>query len=71
MVGWPRRISGYFPGESLRPGAFHGMGSYHLSYVVNEMVARINERSVYSQGYADDICLLAAGKFPNMVSGFI
>jgi hypothetical protein len=24
--------------------------------------------SVYAQGYADDICLLAVGKFPNMVS---
>jgi hypothetical protein len=26
---------------------------------------------VYGQGYADDICLLAIGKFPNSVSGLI
>jgi len=26
---------------------------------------------VYAQGYADDICLLAVGKFTNTVSGLI
>ena len=26
---------------------------------------------VFIQGYADDICLLAVGKFPNMVSGLM
>ena len=26
---------------------------------------------MYAQGYADDICLLAVGKFPNTVSGLI
>jgi hypothetical protein len=26
---------------------------------------------VYAQGYADDICFLAVGKFPNTVSGLI
>ena len=26
---------------------------------------------VYAQGYADDICLLGVGKFPNTVSGLI
>jgi hypothetical protein len=26
---------------------------------------------VYAQGYADDLCLLAIGKFPNAVSGLI
>ena len=39
--------------------------------VVNELLARLNEGSVYSQGYVDDICLLAVEKFPNMVSGLI
>jgi len=39
--------------------------------VVNELLARHNERGVYSQGYTDDICLLAVGKFPNTVSGLI
>jgi len=35
--------------------------------VVNELLARLNERGVYSQGYVDDICLLEVGKFPNTV----
>ena len=39
--------------------------------VVNELLVRLNEGNVYAQGYADDICLLAVGKFPNTVSGLI
>ena len=39
--------------------------------VVNELLARLNEGGVYSQGYADDICLLAVGKFSKTVSGLI
>jgi len=39
--------------------------------VVNELLVRLNEGSVYAQGYADDICLLAVEKFPNTVSGLI
>jgi hypothetical protein len=39
--------------------------------VVNELLARLNEGGVYAQGYADNICLLAVGKFPNKVSGLI
>jgi len=39
--------------------------------VVDEQIVRLNEGSVYAQGYADDICLLAVGKFPNTVSGRI
>jgi len=38
---------------------------------VNELLVWLNEGSVYAQGYADDICLLAVGKFPNTVSGLI
>ena len=37
----------------------------------NELLARLNEGGVYTQGYAGDICLLAVGKFPNTVSGLI
>jgi hypothetical protein len=49
-----------------------GVLSPHLwSLVVNELLARLNQGGVYSQGYADDICLLAVGKFPNTVSGLI
>jgi hypothetical protein len=39
--------------------------------VVDELLARLNQGGVYAQGYADDICLLAIGKFPNSVSGLI
>ena len=39
--------------------------------VFNELSARLNEGGAYSQGHADDIGLLAMGKFPNMVSGLI
>ena len=38
---------------------------------MNELLVRLNEASVYAQGYADDICLLAVGIFPNTVSGLI
>ena len=37
--------------------------------VVDELLARLNGGGVYTQGHADDICLLAVGKFPNTVSG--
>jgi len=39
--------------------------------VVDELIARLNMGGVYTQGYMDDICLLAVGKFPNTVSGLI
>ena len=39
--------------------------------VVNELLARLNEGNIYTQGYADDICLLVVGKFPNTLSGLI
>jgi hypothetical protein len=39
--------------------------------IVNEMLARFNKEGVYTQGYADDIFLLAVGKFQNTVSGLI
>jgi len=39
--------------------------------VVDELLMRLSGGGVYAQGYADDICLLAVGKFPNTVSGLI
>jgi hypothetical protein len=39
--------------------------------VVDELLARLSGGGVYAQGYADDICLLAIGKFPNTVYGLI
>jgi hypothetical protein len=32
---------------------------------VDELLVGLNQRGIYAQGYADDICLLAKGKFPN------
>ena len=39
--------------------------------VIDELLARLCGGGIYVQGYADDICLLAVGKFPNTVSGLI
>ena len=39
--------------------------------VVDDLLARLCGGGLYAQGYADDICLLAVGKFPNTVSGLI
>jgi hypothetical protein len=35
------------------------------------LIGRLNGGGVYTQGYADNICFLAVGKFPNTVSGLI
>jgi hypothetical protein len=42
-----------------------------LCLVVDELIARLNGGGVYTQGYADDICLPTVGKFPNTVPGLI
>ena len=39
--------------------------------MVDDLLARLSGSGVFIQGYADDICLLAVGKFPNMVSGLM
>jgi hypothetical protein len=39
--------------------------------VVDELITRLNGCGVHTQRYADDICLLAVGKFPNTVSGLV
>jgi hypothetical protein len=39
--------------------------------VVNDPLIRLSGGGVFIQGYADDICLLAVGKFPNTVSGLM
>jgi hypothetical protein len=35
--------------------------------VVDDLIARFSGGGMYIQGYADDICLLGVGKFPNSV----
>jgi len=39
--------------------------------VIDDLLARFSEVGVFVQGYTDDICLLAVGKFPNTVSGLM
>jgi hypothetical protein len=39
--------------------------------VVNDLITRLSGSGVFIQGYADNICLIAVGKFPNTVSGLI
>ena len=39
--------------------------------VVNDLIVRLSGSGLFIQGYADDICLLAVGKFPNTVSGLM
>jgi len=39
--------------------------------VVNDLLTRLSGGGVFIQGYTDDICLLAVGKFPNTVSGLM
>jgi len=39
--------------------------------LVDELLARLNGGGVYTQGYVDDICLLAVGKYPDTVPGLI
>ena len=39
--------------------------------VADELLARLSGGGLYAQGYVDDICLLAVGKFPHIISGLI
>ena len=39
--------------------------------VVDDLITRLSGSGLFIQGYADDLCLLAAGKFPNTVSGLM
>jgi hypothetical protein len=39
--------------------------------VVDDLLARLSGSGVFIQGYADDICFLVVGKFPNTVSGLM
>jgi hypothetical protein len=48
-----------------------GMFSSLLWCLFDYLIARLIVGGVYCQGYADDICLLAVGKFPNTMSELI
>jgi hypothetical protein len=42
-----------------------------LSLFVGDLIARLIGNGICIQGYTDDICLPAVGKFPKPVSGFM
>jgi len=44
-----------------------GVLSPLLWCLVDDLIARLNGGGICTQGYADDICLLAVGKFPNSI----
>ena len=65
LSGFSKRVAVYrgFPqGGVLSP---------FLWFLVDDLVTRLNGGGMCTHGYADDICLLAVGKFPNTVSGLI
>lgn len=36
--------------------------------IINSLLKRLNEEGIYSQGYADDVCIFVRGKFLNIIS---
>jgi hypothetical protein len=50
---------------------FGGLSPLQWRLIVNVLLARLNEEGVYSQGYANEICLLAVGKLKNTLSELI
>jgi hypothetical protein len=62
-AAWLRRLSVDLPRSCPQGGA---LSPLPLSLVV-DFTARLNGDGIYTQGYADDICFLAVGKFPNTV----
>jgi hypothetical protein len=48
-----------------------GVLSLLLWCLVDDLIARINGGGIYTQDFADDICLLVVGKFLNTVLGLI
>ena len=70
MVPCCQWIAGEALWGSWCPQSVHKEVCCHLSHGALSMNCwRGCEGGVYAQGYADDICLLAVGKFPNTVLG--
>jgi hypothetical protein len=42
-----------------------------LLWCLDDLIVKLNWTGLYTQSYADDICLLSVGKFPNMVAGLM
>jgi len=72
-VGWVVTLDGFSRSVEVSRGCQQGDVLSPLLWClgVDELIARLNRGGVYTQGYADNICLQAVGKFPNTVSGLI
>jgi hypothetical protein len=57
-------ISGGLPAEGV-------LSPILWCLLVDGLLARLSGNGVFIEGYADDMCLLAVGKLPNMVSGLV
>jgi hypothetical protein len=66
-------LSGFYKRVAVARGCSQGgvLSPLLWCLVDDDLIARLNEGRIYIQDYADDICLLAMGKFPNMVLGLI
>jgi len=66
-------LSGFSVGLAISKGCPQGSVLSPLLWclVVDDLLSRLTGGGVFIQGYADDICLLAVGKFPNTVSGLV
>jgi hypothetical protein len=66
-------LGGFSRSVEVSRGCPHGgiLSTLLWCLVVDELIARLNRGGVYTQGYANDICFLVVGKFPNMVSELI
>ncbi|KAK9754559.1 Reverse transcriptase (RNA-dependent DNA polymerase) [Popillia japonica] len=41
------------------------------SLVVDDLIRSLNDKGIWTQGYADDIVIVANGKFPGVVAGLM
>jgi hypothetical protein len=66
-------LNGFSVGLAISRGCPQGgvLSPLLWCLVVDDLITRLSGGSVFIQGYADDICLLAVGKFPNTVSGLM
>jgi hypothetical protein len=65
-------LSGFSKSVAISRGCPQGgVLSPLLWCLVDDLKTKLSGSGIYTHGYADNICLLAAGKFPNTVSGLI
>ena len=63
-------LSGFSKRVAVSKGSSQGDVLLPLLWclVVDSFILRLKGGGIYTQGYMDDICLLAVGKFPNTAS---